>query len=206
MELVALEGLEGRRMRNPEVVRDILGLDIGTAADGSGIVHIRTSATDRDPVSAENTKLMWAKMVQNAVLLNEFRRVEVAGAPDKIIVFEGISSYGKKVGGDTFGTLAWIWRMFEAFDSRRAPGSLGPVIILRRVVSAHLVGSCPKGKMDAMIKRAVAERFAGMGAEPRTAVGLKKSPGPLYGVAKDMWSALAVAVTFAEGAKTEVVI
>ncbi len=188
--------------------REILGLDIGTGDHGSGVVYIRTSATDRDPVSADNTKLFWAKMVQNAVLLNEFRRQPPGHErpADKIVVFEGISSYGKKVGGDTFGTLAWIWRMFEAIDSRRDPGSLEPVIVLRRVVAAHLVGSCPKGKMDAMIKRAVAERFAGMGAEPRTAVGLKKSPGPLHGVAKDMWSALAVAVAYTEGAKTEVVL
>ena len=185
--------------------REIIGLDIGTGDHGSGVVYIRTSATDRDPVTADNTKLVWAKMHQNTILLDEMRRMDTRPLDRRRYVFEGISSYGKKVGGDTFGTLKWIWRMFEAVDSRRRPGSPEPVVVLRRVVSAHLVGSCPKGKMDAMIKRALAERFAGMGAEPRTAVGLKKSPGPLYGVAKDMWSALAVAVAYAEGAKTEVV-
>ena len=44
--------------------RDILGLDIGTAEHGSGVVCISTSATDRDPVSAKNTKLLWALMAR----------------------------------------------------------------------------------------------------------------------------------------------
>jgi len=183
--------------------REIIGLDIGTGDRGSGFVCISTSASDRDPVSADNTELVWAQMRPNAVLLEDMRRMDTRPPDPRRYVFEGISSYGKKVGGDTFGTLKWIWRMFEAIDSRRRPGSPEPVIVIRRIVSAHLVGACPKGKMDAMIKRALAERFAGMGAEPRTAVGLKKSPGPLYGVAKDMWSALAVAVAYVEGAKVE---
>ena len=37
------------------------------------------------------------------------------------------------------------------------------------------------------------DRFGGS-----SAIGLKRSPGPLYGVSKDVWSALAVAVTYAD--------
>jgi hypothetical protein len=30
-----------------------------------------------------------------------------------------------------------------------------------------------------------------------TAIGRKASPGPLYGISRDVWSALAIAVTYA---------
>jgi hypothetical protein len=31
-----------------------------------------------------------------------------------------------------------------------------------------------------------------------TAIGRKAAPGPLYGISRDVWSALAVAVTYAD--------
>lgn len=181
-------------------MREIIGLDIGTKKEGSGVVCIRTSASVHDPVSADNTDLVRCCMMQNSLLLAEARRF---GRLEQV-VFEGISSYGKKVGGDIFGTLKWIWRIFEAVDSRRQGGP-EPVIVLKRVVSAHLVGARGKGDptMDKMITLALAERFVGMGATRKDAVGLVKTPGPLYGVAKDMWAAVAVAVAYAEGAAVE---
>ena len=36
------------------------------------------------------------------------------------------------------------------------------------------------------------------GGSKETAIGKKANPGPLYGVKKDIWAALAVAVTWAE--------
>lgn len=192
------------------IKREIIGLDIGTGDRGSGVVSILTSATSRDPVSDDNTELRWAHMKPNGDILFGLRFKDSAKPQ---FVFEGISGYGKAVGKSTFSTLMWIGRMIEAVDGRLGSDEIRPVIVLRRIVSAHLVGSrrgadSKTGRkadpsMDSMVKSALAERFAGMGASLRDAVGLKKSPGPLYGVKADMWSALAVAVAFAEGAATE---
>lgn len=49
---------------------------------------------------------------------------------------------------------------------------------------------------DSNIRSALIERWGGKDK----AVGKKGSEGPLYGFRKDMWAALAVAVTYAEGA------
>jgi hypothetical protein len=46
---------------------------------------------------------------------------------------------------------------------------------------------------DASIRQALIDRF-GPGKEK--ALGTKKAPGPLYGVTKDVWAALALAVTW----------
>jgi len=44
---------------------------------------------------------------------------------------------------------------------------------------------------DASIRQALIDRFGGKDA----AIGRKASPGPLHGIAADVWSALALAVT-----------
>ncbi|HET6477318.1 MAG TPA: hypothetical protein VFH93_14740 [Thermoleophilia bacterium] len=44
---------------------------------------------------------------------------------------------------------------------------------------------------DANIRQALLDRFGGPAA-----VGRKAAPGPLYGIARDVWSALAIAVTY----------
>jgi hypothetical protein len=43
-------------------------------------------------------------------------------------------------------------------------------------------------------------RFGDTGGR-RAAVGLKASPGPLYGVSRDVWQALALGVAYADGAR-----
>jgi len=49
------------------------------------------------------------------------------------------------------------------------------------------------GVNDSTIRQAMLDRY-GPGREK--AIGKKKSPGPLYGIRKDEWQALALAVTF----------
>jgi len=61
--------------------------------------------------------------------------------------------------------------------------------ISRRAVKLHLCGSA-RAK-DANIRQALIDRYGGSAA-----IGRKAAPGPLYGVSKDVWSALAIAVTY----------
>jgi len=58
-------------------------------------------------------------------------------------------------------------------------------------VKLHLCGSA-RAK-DTNIRQALIDRYGGSAA-----IGKKAAPGPLYGVSKDVWSALAVAVTAAD--------
>lgn len=99
------------------------------------------------------------------------------------LAIEMIASYGMPVGKEVFETCLWIGRFIEAYP--------GPYkLIYRRDVKMHLCHSMKAN--DAAIRQALIDRY-GPGKEK--AIGNKKTPGPLYGVHKDEWAALGVAVT-----------
>ena len=50
-----------------------------------------------------------------------------------------------------------------------------------------------KGKRPGSASRRTASRIANAKA---AAIGRKAAPGPLYGISRDVWSALAIAVTY----------
>jgi hypothetical protein len=103
-----------------------------------------------------------------------------------ILAIEMVASYGMAVGKTVFETCVWIGRFIQAWDGDYA-------FIYRKDVKMHLCNSM-RAK-DANVRQAVMDRY---GSDKKKAVGTKKNPGPLYGVSKDMWSALAVAITAAE--------
>jgi hypothetical protein len=98
------------------------------------------------------------------------------------VVLEQIASYGMPVGREVFDTVFWTGRFAERvglFD-----------LLLRRDVKMHLCNSA-RAK-DANIRQALMDRFGG----EKAAKGKKAAPGPLYGLRKDEWQALALAVTW----------
>lgn len=99
------------------------------------------------------------------------------------LAIEMIASYGMPVGEDVFNTCRFIGRLQQA---SRDPES---VIFVKRIeVKSHL---CHNGAArDSNIRQAIIDLYGGKEA----AIGRKASPGPLYGVSGDMWSALAVAL------------
>jgi hypothetical protein len=105
-----------------------------------------------------------------------------------LVVIEMIASQGMAVGKTTFETVCWIGRFAE--QSCQSIRSFGPKRIYRSDVKLHLCGSM-RAK-DANIRQALIDRF---GPSKGQAIGLKKAPGPLYGVKSHLWAALAVAVT-----------
>lgn len=79
-------------------------------------------------------------------------------------------------------------RFIECYD--------GPHELVSRLdVKKQLLGRTTGN--DANITQAILDRYGG---SRLTAVGLKKSPGPLYGLKKDLWQALAVAIAYTEQA------
>ena len=96
-------------------------------------------------------------------------------------VIEMVASYGMAVGKTTFETVFWIGRFFEA-----AYGFKIRYRIYRKDEKINLCNSM-KAK-DSNIRQALIDRFG--------VVGTKKNPGFFYGFAKDIWSAMAVGVTY----------
>jgi hypothetical protein len=101
------------------------------------------------------------------------------------VAIEKVESFGMAVGAEVFETVWWSGRFAEALH--------GLVLerVSRRAVKLHLCGSA-RAK-DTNIRQALIDRYGGSAA-----IGKKAAPGPLYGVSKDVWSALAVAVTAAD--------
>lgn len=101
------------------------------------------------------------------------------------LVIEQIASFGMPVGAEVFETVFWsgrfseAWRLARAYEAKR---------IKRHEVKMHLCGNM-RAK-DANIRQALIDRFGG---KQETRKG-----GKLYGISGDVWSALAVAVTFAD--------
>jgi hypothetical protein len=66
-------------------------------------------------------------------------------------------------------------------------------LISRTDVKKHLLGRATGN--DSNVTQAILDRYGGT---REVAVGTKKKQGPLYGITKDCWAALALAITFVE--------
>lgn len=115
-------------------------------------------------------------------MLRPCLQAEHVGQP---LAIEAIASYGMPVGAEVFDTCIWIGRFYEAWK--------GDVHLIKRMeVKMHLCHTT-RAK-DGNVRQALLDRWGGKEA----AIGKKASPGALYRVKSHCWSALAVAVTFAE--------
>jgi len=113
------------------------------------------------------------------------------------IVIEMIACYGMAVGHTVFETCVWIGRFIESWEGRLTARPRPKAdLLFRRDVKLELCGQT-RAK-DANVRMALIDRFGG---SKRAAVGVKAAPGPLYGIRKDIWAALGVAIAYAEMTK-----
>lgn len=108
------------------------------------------------------------------------------------LAIEMVACYGMAVGKEVFETCVWIGRFLQAWGKDYQ-------LVYRGQVKMNLCRTM-KAK-DANIRQAIIDRF-GPGKEK--AIGLKKSPGPLYGMSSHCWAALGVALTVADTAVSEI--
>ena len=136
----------------------------------------------------------------NADLLATIEEAALGSVPPRHaidwLVIEWVSGYGATVGAETFETCWWAGRFAQASAGRFDR-------ITRKEVIVHLHGRQRRHgdpTADSMIWQALIDRFGGVGGK-EAAVGLKGSPGPLFGVHSDARAALAVAVAWADGVR-----
>lgn len=104
------------------------------------------------------------------------------------LAIEMVASYGMAVGKDVFETVLWIGRFIQAFGEDKT------TLIYRKDVKMTLCNSM-RAK-DTNIRQALLDMHEPTGGGKTPQVGTKSNPGPLYGVSKHAWSALAVAKTY----------
>ncbi|MGH7178292.1 MAG: hypothetical protein ACREJC_13005 [Tepidisphaeraceae bacterium] len=170
------------------------GQDDVTARSRLIIAAIDPGSEQSGLVVLHGMRLLQHETISNSVMvaLLEAQRVSLAVVLEQMhqtlpmtLVMEQIESFGKPVGRDIFDTVWWAGRFFQAWY----PGVVEH--LTRRAVKAHLCGPGPA--TDAHVRQVLIDRF---GPGKTKAIGLKKLPGPLYGVTADQWSALALAVTW----------
>lgn len=141
-----------------------------------------------DPGPTESAVLLWdgtglkyAEQMTNPELI---RWIRCNWPSDYIMAVEMVACYGMPVGAETFETCLIIGRLQEIWSQKQNKFAL----MYRKEIKLHLCGNL-RAK-DSNIRQALIDRFG--------AVGTKKNPGPLFGVSKHLWSALAIAVTYQE--------
>lgn len=113
--------------------------------------------------------------------------------PMRHLAIETVTNYGMEVGEDIFDTLIWIGRFQERWKRHDMFKVFDVTLLKRPDIKLHLCNSA-RAK-DKNVRQALINRFGGSKGE---AIGLKATPGPLYGITGHLWSALAVAVTWAD--------
>lgn len=123
-------------------------------------------------------------LIEQGILPNDELLIWVRdiAAPD-VITIEMIKSYGNVMGDSVIETCVWIGRFIQA------SGKGDAVDLLPRKTVVTQICNNPRAK-DSNVRQALIDRYGGAGAE--------KKGGPLEGVKKDIWSALAVAIAWHE--------
>lgn len=138
----------------------------------------------------ENLKVIDKGKVKNNELLEII--YQIFSKEDKTIshiAIEMVASYGMAVGKTVFETCVWIGRFYQAITER---SDIEPTFIYRKDEKISICGSM-KAK-DSNIRQALVDRFAPN--TPNKGKGTKKDQGFFYGFKKDIWQAMAVAVTY----------
>jgi hypothetical protein len=110
------------------------------------------------------------------------------------IAIEMIACYGMAVGKTVFHTCVWVGRFIELWNRSTYVNEHN--LVYRKDVKMHLCNSM-RAK-DSNIRQAIIDRYPATGGGKTPQIGTKAQQGPLYGVSKDVWAALGVAITFTE--------
>ena len=150
----------------------ILAIDVGTTESGYALMEMPF-------------KLLKFGKVENEILLDIVKNENY----DKLI-YEEFQSYGMPIGVSTIKSITWNGRYIQCALDREK--SIAP--IYRKDEKITLCNSM-KAK-DSNIRQALIDRYAKH--DFKNGKGTKKNPDVFYGVSKDVWSAIAVGVTYYE--------
>ncbi len=156
----------------------LLCIDPGTEASGVVVLHTPTKEIPN----------AWSKISNWCLLslIHDYRKTT-----DHMAI-EMIASYGMPVGATTFETCLWIGRFIQAYN-----GEIENHTLVYRGQVKDVLCKNRKAK-DGNIRQALLDKYPRTGGGKTPQVGIKSNPGPLYGISKHAWSALAVGFAWME--------
>ncbi len=140
-------------------------------------------AIDPGPVKSAYVLFDGVIIIEKNILPNDWLLSRLSSSDYDFLVIEQVKCYGMTVSDSIFDTVFWSGRFCQVGSSHweRVP---------RMDVKIHL---CHNSRAnDSNIRTAILDRFGGK----EIAMGKKKTPGPLYGIKKDLWAAFALALTW----------
>lgn len=103
---------------------------------------------------------------------------------------EMVASYGMPVGREVFETVWWSGRFAQCFGADDVDQ------VYRMKVKMTL---CHDSRAkDSNIRQAILDRYPATGGGKTPQVGVKAQKGPLFGISRDVWAALAVGLAWLE--------
>ena len=151
----------------------IFAIDPGNTESGYALVYI------------PEFKLVNFGKIKNKELLSMIENMTFVDTNVDSVAIEMVGCYGMPVGKDVFDTCVWIGIFTHALSDENVN------YIYRRDEKMHLCGDM-RAK-DSNIRQALINRYAKH--DFKQGKGTKKNPDVFYGVSKDVWQAIAVAIT-----------
>ena len=156
------------------------------------ILAIDPGPTNSAWVLWDGTTIVERGLSPNAEVLHAVGGFAESRHVDQLAI-EMIASYGMTVGKEVFETCVWIGRFMQAWKSSPARADADVKRVPRLQIKVH---HCHNSRAnDSNIRQALIDRLG--------APGTKKNPGPTYGISKDLWAALAVALYVEDRSRAE---
>lgn len=115
------------------------------------------------------------------------------------LAIEMPACYGMAVGKSVFETCRWVGIFQHAFGLERTYLVYRKSRNIEDGIDSVCMHLCKNTRAkDSNIRQAIIDRYPATGGGKCPQIGVKKNPGPLFGVSADVWAALAVAITFDE--------
>jgi hypothetical protein len=105
-----------------------------------------------------------------------------------LFVIEMLACYGMAVGAEVLDTARWVGRFQDRIETKHG---MEARLMYRKDVKMTLCHTMKAN--DSNIRQQIIDMYGG-----KKAIGKKKTPGPLYGLSGDCWSALAICLTAKE--------
>jgi hypothetical protein len=141
-----------------------------------------------DPGPVQSAYVVWdGRPLRFGIVPNDdIYRVLGTMEGDTGVVIEMVASYGMPVGEEIFETCVWIGKFVR--EAERYIHEFRIHRLKRHEVKMALCHSARAN--DANIRQALIDRYG--------PPGTKQHPGLLYGVVRDIWAALALAVAYSD--------